>query len=48
MPYGSTQAPERSDIMNIGGFIDAAFNVVAAYVGDDANRFVVEVELIEL
>ena len=48
MPYGSTQAPERSDILNIGGFIDAAFNVVAAYVGDDANRFVVEVESIEL
>ena len=47
-PYGSTQAPERSDILNIGGFSDAVFNVVAAYLGDDANRFVAEVESIEL
>jgi 60 kDa SS-A/Ro ribonucleoprotein len=47
-PYGSTQAPERSDILNIGGFTDAVFNVVAAYLGDDANRFVAEVESIEL
>ncbi len=47
-PYGSTQAPERSDILNIGGFSDAVFNVVAAYLGDDANRFVAEVESIDL
>jgi len=47
-PYGSTQAPERSDILNIGGFSDAVFNVVASYLGDDANRFVAEVESIEL
>lgn len=47
-PYGSTQAPERSDILNIGGFSDAVFNVVAAYLGDDANRFVAEVASIEL
>jgi 60 kDa SS-A/Ro ribonucleoprotein len=47
-PYGSTQAPERSDILNIGGFSDAVFNVVAAYLGDDANRFVAEVDSIEL
>ncbi len=47
-PYGSTQAPERSDILNIGGFSDAVFNVVVAYLGDDANRFVAEVESIEL
>ena len=47
-PYGSTQAPERSDILNIGGFSDAVFNVVASYLGDDANRFVAEVDSIEL
>ncbi len=47
-PYGSTQAPERSDILNIGGFSDAVLNVVASYLGDDANRFVAEVESIEL
>jgi 60 kDa SS-A/Ro ribonucleoprotein len=47
-PCGSTQAPERDDILNIGGFSDAVFNVVASYLGDDAGRFVAEVESIEL
>ena len=47
-PYGSTQAPERADILNIGGFSDAVFKVVASYLSDDANRFVAEVESIEL
>jgi len=46
--YGSTQAPERDDILNIGGFSDAVFNVVASYLADDAGRFVAEVEAIEL
>lgn len=47
-PYGSTQAPERADILNIGGFSDAVFHVVASYLTDDAGRFVAEVESIEL
>ena len=47
-PYGSTQAPERSDILNVGGFSDAVFNVVASYLSGDAGRFVAEVESIEL
>jgi 60 kDa SS-A/Ro ribonucleoprotein len=47
-PYGTTQAPERDDILNIGGFSDAVFSVVAAFLGDDAARFVAEVESIEL
>ena len=47
-PYGSTQAPERDDILNIGGFSDAVFNVVASYMSDDAARFVAEVESIKL
>jgi 60 kDa SS-A/Ro ribonucleoprotein len=47
-PYGTTQAPERDDILNIGGFSDAVFNVVAAFLGDDTARFVAEVESIEL
>jgi 60 kDa SS-A/Ro ribonucleoprotein len=47
-PYGSTQAPERDDILNIGGFSDAVFHVVASYLADDAGRFVAEVESIEL
>ena len=47
-PYGSTQAPERADILNIGGFSDAVFNVVASYLTGDASRFVAEVDSIEL
>ena len=47
-PYGSTQAPERDDILNIGGFSDAVFHVVASYLSDDAARFVAEVESIKL
>jgi len=47
-PYGTTQAPERSDILNIGGFSDAVFNVVASYLADDGNRFVAEVEAVTL
>ena len=47
-PYGSTQAPDRADILNIGGFSDAVFGVVASYLGDDAGRFVAEVEAVEL
>ncbi len=47
-PYGSTQAPERDDILNIGGFSDAVFNVVASFLGKDAGSFVAEVESVEL
>jgi 60 kDa SS-A/Ro ribonucleoprotein len=47
-PYATTQAPERTDILNVGGFSDAVFNVVASFLADDANRFVAEVEAIEL
>ncbi|MCA9015853.1 MAG: hypothetical protein KDA77_11020 [Planctomycetaceae bacterium] len=47
-PYGSSQAPERGDILNIGGFSDAVFNVVSSYLNDDTNRFVAEVESTEL
>ena len=46
--YTTTQAPEREDILNIGGFSDAVFNVVASFLSGDAGRFVAEVEAIEL
>ncbi len=44
----TTQAPERTDVLNIGGFSDAVFNVVSAFCDDQPNRFVTEVEAIEL
>ena len=47
-PYGNTQAPDRQDILNIGGFSDAVFNVVTSFLESDKNRFVREVESIEL
>ena len=30
-PYGTTQAAERADVLNVGGFSDAVFDVVAAF-----------------
>ncbi|HEX8617333.1 MAG TPA: RNA-binding protein [Thermoanaerobaculia bacterium] len=30
-PYASTQAQEREDVLNIGGFSDAVFNIVAEF-----------------
>jgi hypothetical protein len=42
-PHVATQAPERSDILNVGGFSDAVFKVMAAFMNDDVNRFVTEI-----
>jgi len=47
-PYTTTQAPDRSDILNVGGFSDAVFSVVASFLSDDAGRFVAEVDAVEL
>ena len=47
-PVTTTQAPDRDDILNIGGFSDAVFSVAATFLADDANRFAAEVETIEL
>jgi 60 kDa SS-A/Ro ribonucleoprotein len=47
-PNTTTQAPERSDILNVGGFSDAVFQVMAAFLGGDENRFVAEVESVAI
>jgi 60 kDa SS-A/Ro ribonucleoprotein len=47
-PYQTVQACERADIMNIGGFSDSVFNVISAFLADNNQRFVTEVEAIEL
>jgi len=47
-PYTTTQAPDRSDILNVGGFSDAVFSVVAAFLAEDGGQFLAEVEAIEL
>ncbi len=46
--YATTQAPDRSDILNVGGFSDAVFDVVAAFFTADPTRFVTEIEAVEL
>ena len=47
-PVTTTQAADRDDILNVAGFSDAVFSVVASFLSDDSNRFVTEVESIEL
>ena len=47
-PTTTTQAPDRTDILNVGGFSDAVFQVVASFLTDDTHRFVAEIESIEL
>lgn len=47
-PYGSVQAPDRTDILNVGGFSDAVFSVVAGFLGGGPSRFVAEVEAVTL
>jgi 60 kDa SS-A/Ro ribonucleoprotein len=47
-PYTTTQAPDRSVILNVGGFRDAVFRVVPSFLRDNATRFVAESEAIEL
>jgi 60 kDa SS-A/Ro ribonucleoprotein len=46
--YQTVQAYERNDIMNIGGFSDAVFNVISAFLNDGFQRFVAEVEAMTL
>jgi 60 kDa SS-A/Ro ribonucleoprotein len=36
-PSGSTQAKERHDIMNIGGFSDTVFEIIAAFAAGELN-----------
>lgn len=36
-PYATTQAPERADVMNIGGFSDEIFGCIARFVENGAG-----------
>ncbi|MDR2335614.1 MAG: RNA-binding protein [Burkholderiaceae bacterium] len=49
-PYGTTQAMERADILNVGGFSDAVFDVVASFAQGklDAAHWVGEIEKVVL
>jgi 60 kDa SS-A/Ro ribonucleoprotein len=49
-PYATMQAVERDDILNIGGFSDAVFEMIDAFAtgGLDARHWVGEIEKIDL
>ena len=36
-PYGTVQAKERADILNIGGFSDQVFDVIAEFARGELN-----------
>ena len=36
-PYGSTQAKEREDILNVGGFSDSVFEILATFAKGELN-----------
>ncbi|MCB0344134.1 MAG: hypothetical protein KDD66_03420 [Bdellovibrionales bacterium] len=49
-PYGTTQASDRKDILNIGGFSDQVFKVISDFARDrmDASHWTTEIERIVL
>lgn len=49
-PYGTTQAVEREDILNIGGFSDQVFDVIAAFAAGRlaAEHWVGVIDAVEL
>lgn len=49
-PYVTSQAKEGGDILNIGGFSDAVFKMMASFTqkGNDANHWVDVIESIQL
>lgn len=49
-PYETTQAAEREDILNIGGFSDQVFEVIAAFASGqlDADHWVGRIEAVGL
>lgn len=49
-PYGTTQAAERRDVMNVGGFSDAVFTMMKLFVEGktDAGHWVGEIEKVSL
>ncbi len=49
-PYGMTQAKEREDILNIGGFSDSVFDIMASFARGElkADHWVGEIEKVKL
>jgi 60 kDa SS-A/Ro ribonucleoprotein len=48
-PYGTTQAKERKDILNVGGFSDSVFETLSRFAAGDGERaWVAEVNEMEV
>jgi 60 kDa SS-A/Ro ribonucleoprotein len=47
-PYGHTQAQDRDDILNVGGFSDAVFEVVASFAKGDGAHWIEVIQRVEL
>lgn len=49
-PYANTQAQERADILNVGGFSDQVFSLIADFANGtmNADHWVGEIEKVEL
>jgi 60 kDa SS-A/Ro ribonucleoprotein len=49
-PYGTTQAAERTDVLNVGGFSDEVFEIVARFARNELGKghWVERVEAVEL
>jgi 60 kDa SS-A/Ro ribonucleoprotein len=49
-PYGTTQAKEQKDVLNIGGFSDTVFDQIAAFAADKLgpSHWVGEIENVDL
>jgi 60 kDa SS-A/Ro ribonucleoprotein len=47
-PYGSTQASDRKDIMNVGGFTDAVFDAMARFAAGETRDWVNIVNQVEI
>lgn len=49
-PYGTTQAQEREDILNVGGFSDSVFDVIATFANGNmsADHWVGQIEGVEI
>jgi 60 kDa SS-A/Ro ribonucleoprotein len=49
-PLGTTQAHEREDILNVGGFSDSVFDVIATFANGnmDADHWVGQIEGVEI
>ena len=47
-PYGTTQAKNREDIMNVGGFTDAVFDAMARFANNETRDWVEIIEQVEV